>query len=160
MLLRLCKDYAAWKLKRGYADFFTIKQLTMQTAQQQPTHFHSFIVKGVTNLKTDKSGWKVVGLWGDEDKAEGNRIGPTFEENQLDACEALADELENKYGLPVEIAIIISHFTGVSVGCRVETKDGIGTVEEVRAGVFPFLVRLENGGSAWQDRTHIISILA
>lgn len=132
----------------------------MQTAQQQPTHFHSFIIKAVTNIKTDKSGWKVVGLWGDENKGEGNRIGPTFEENQLDACEALADELEKFYGLPVEISTIISHFTGVRVGCRVETKDGAGVVEEIRPGAFPFLVRLENGGQAWQDRTHIISIYA
>lgn len=132
----------------------------MQTAQQQPTHFHSFIIKGVANIKTNEYGWKVVGLWGDEDKGEYNRIGPTFPENQLKACEQLANELEKKYGLPVEISTIISHFTGVHVGCRVETKDGIGTVEEVRPGVFPFLVRLENGGAAWQDRTHILSIIA
>lgn len=81
----------------------------MHTAQQS-THFHSFIIKGVINLKTDETGWRIVGLWGDEDKGEGNRVGPTFPENQLEACEALADELEKKYGLPVPIQTIISHF--------------------------------------------------
>lgn len=131
----------------------------MQTAQQQPTHFHSLIIKGVTSIKTDKSGWKIVGLWGEEEKGEGNRIGPFFEENQLAECEKLADELEMLYGLPVEIATIISHFTGIKVGQKVQTKDGNGIVEEIRPGAFPFLVRLENG-SAWQDRTHIISVVA
>jgi hypothetical protein len=82
----------------------------MQTAQHQPTHFHSFIIKGVTNTKTDQQGWRVVGLWGDEDKSEGNRIGPTFHEDDLDSCEQLVDELERKYGLPVPIETIISHF--------------------------------------------------
>lgn len=82
----------------------------MQTAQQQPTHFHSFIIKGVTNIKTDQQGWRIVGLWGDEEKAEGNRIGPTFAEDQIEACEKLADELESKYGLPVPIETIVSHF--------------------------------------------------
>jgi len=82
----------------------------METTQQQPTHFHSFIIKGVTNIKTDKSGWRVVGLWGDEYGGEGNRIGPFFDDDQLEACEQLVDELESKYGLPVEIATIVSHF--------------------------------------------------
>ncbi|HAD11863.1 MAG TPA: hypothetical protein DCF33_05420 [Saprospirales bacterium] len=74
------------------------------------THFHSFIIKGVTNLKTDKTGWRIVGIWGDEEKGEGNRIGPTFDEDQLAECEALVDELEKTYGLPVLIKTIIAHF--------------------------------------------------
>lgn len=76
----------------------------------EPTQFHSFIIKGVTNIKTDIEGWRIVGLWGDEEKGEGNRIGPTFPEDQLDACEQLVDELESKYGLPVAINTIINHF--------------------------------------------------
>ena len=82
----------------------------MQTAQQQPTHFHSFIIKGVTNIKTDTQGWRIVGLWGDEYKSEGNRIGPTFQEDQMEACEQLAGQLEAQYGLPVPIETIVSHF--------------------------------------------------
>lgn len=79
-------------------------------SNQAITHFHSFIIKGVTNLKTDKTGWRIVGIWGDEEKGEGNRIGPTFDEDQLAECEALADELEKTYGLPVLIKTIIAHF--------------------------------------------------
>lgn len=81
-----------------------------QSSPQTPTHFHSFILQGVFNLKTDREGWRIVGLWGDEDKGEGNRIGPTFEEAEFEACSELADELESRYGLPVAIETIVSHF--------------------------------------------------
>ncbi len=115
----------------------------------QPTQFHSYIIKMVGNVQTCKTGWRIVGLWGDEEKGEGNRIGPTFDDSELDACEALADDLEKQYGLPVEIATIISHFTGIYVGSQVETKCGKGVVEKVTPQPFPFLVRLENGTLAW-----------
>lgn len=82
----------------------------MQNTIKPPTHFHAFIIKKVINIKTDQEGWRIVGLWGDEDKAEGNRIGPTFPEDQIEAVEQLADDLESKYGLPVPIETIISHF--------------------------------------------------
>ena len=75
-----------------------------------PTQFHSLIIKGVYNKKTDQDGWRIVGLWGDEAKGEGNRIGPTFPYTELEQCEKLVDELESKYGLPVPIDIIINHF--------------------------------------------------
>lgn len=111
------------------------------------------------NVKTDEQGWRIIGLWGDEDKGEGYRIGPTFAEDQLESCEKLAYELETQYGLPVEIATIISHFTGIKVGQKVQTKDGDGIVEEIRPGAFPFLIRFKTG-TAWQDMTHIISVIA
>ena len=96
-------------------------------------------------------------MWGEEENGEGNRIGPTFEENQLSECEKLVDQLEALYGLPVEIATIISHFTGIKIGQKVHTKDGIGIVEQIKPGAFPFLVRLETG-YAWQDIKHISTI--
>ena len=74
------------------------------------TRFHSYIIKGVYNKKTDESGWRIVGLWGEEEKGEGNRIGPTFKESELEDCEKLADELESKLGLPVLISDVLAFF--------------------------------------------------
>jgi hypothetical protein len=130
----------------------------MQT-DQTITHFHSLVIKGVTNMKTDKEGWRVVGIWGDEEKGEGMRIGPTFEDSDLESCEKLADELEAKYKLPVKISDIISHFSGIIIGAKLKTTDGDGVVEDIKPGVLPFLVRLDNGGMAWQNQSNIISIL-
>lgn len=113
------------------------------------TQFHSYIIKGVTNLKTDQEGWRIVGLWGDEEKGEGNRIGPAFPEDQLQECESLMDELEAKYGLPVDISTIITHFTGIAIGQKVKTNDGTGIIENITVGPFPFLIKLDNGGYAW-----------
>jgi len=74
------------------------------------TKFHSYIIKGVYNKKTDESGWRIVGLWGDEEKGEGNRIGPTFAESEIEDCEKLCDELESKLGLPVFISDVLAFF--------------------------------------------------
>jgi len=128
-------------------------------SNQTITHFHTLIIKGFTNLNTDKSGWRIVGIWGDENKGEGMRIGPTFEEDDLDSCEKLADELEAKYKLPVKISDIISHFSGISIGSKLKTTDGDGVVEDIKPGALPFLVRLDNGGAAWQNQSYIISVV-
>ena len=122
-----------------------------------PTNFNSYSIAGVYNLKTGESGFRVVGIWGVESRGEGNRIGPVFSDDDIDKCSELIDELTKLYGLPVSIATIISHFTGIKVGQKVNTTDGIGVVLEIRPGPFPFFVRLENGGTAWQDMYHIIS---
>lgn len=45
-------------------------------------------------------------------------------------------------------------------GTKVDTTDGKGIIEEIKPGTFPYLVRLDNGGSAWQELYHIISIIA
>jgi hypothetical protein len=50
--------------------------------------------------------------------------------------------------------------TKLGVGTKVDTTDGKGIIEEIRPGTFPYLVRLQNGGNAWQELYHIISILA
>ncbi len=112
------------------------------------------------NLNTNKPGWRIVGIWGDEDKGEGMRIGPTFEDSDLESCEKLADELEAKYKLPIKISDIISHFSGITIGAKLKTTDGDGVVEDIKPGALPFLVRLENGGMAWQNQSYIISIVA
>lgn len=122
------------------------------------THFNYLIIKGVINMLTDKEGWRIVGIWGDEDKGEGMRIGPTFEHDDLDGCEKLADELEEKYGMPIKISDIISHFSGIHIGARLNTTDGDGVVERITPGPLPFLVKLDNGGLAWQNQSNIISI--
>jgi hypothetical protein len=49
-----------------------------------PTHFHSLILKGVFNVVTHELGWRIIGLWGDEDIWEGNSIGPVFGYNDFD----------------------------------------------------------------------------
>lgn len=113
--------------------------------------FHSYIIKGVTNLKTDQNGWRIVGLWGNEEKGEGNRIGPTFSEDQLQACESLMDELEAKYGLPVDVSTIITHFTGIKIGQKVKTDYGDGIIEDITVGPFPVSIKLGNGGYVWVD---------
>lgn len=46
--------------------------------REAPVNFYGYIIKGVYNVNTDESGWRIVGLWGDEENGEGNRIGPTF----------------------------------------------------------------------------------
>ena len=132
---------------------------TGQFIQNQPINFHAFIVKGVFNTITNLSGWRIVGIWGDEDKGEGMRIGPTFAEDELEGCEKLADELKTKYGLPVSISTIFSHFSGIKVGSKLNTTDGIGIVLEIRPGVLPILVRLDNGGMAWENQSNVISII-
>lgn len=122
----------------------------------EPTHFHSYIIKGVYNKTTDESGWRIVGLWGDEEKGEGNRIGPTFSEEELEACEKECDQLVEKHGLPVEIATIWAHYLALSVGQRVNTTDGPGTIQEIRPGVYSILVKLDDGGLAWQNKSNIL----
>jgi hypothetical protein len=47
----------------------------------------------------------------------------------------------------------------INKGDKVNTKDGIGVVEKIVPGQFPFFVRLENGGTAWQGPMHIISVI-
>ena len=47
----------------------------------------------------------------------------------------------------------------INKGDKVKTTDGIGVVEKIVPGPFPFFVKLENGGSAWQGPMHIISII-
>ena len=89
----------------------TNEELNALSIIEKPTHFHSLIIKGVTNIETGWYGWRIVGLWRDEEKGEGNRIGPSFDHDKIDDCEKLADELEHKYGLPVAIKTIISHFS-------------------------------------------------
>lgn len=116
-----------------------------------PTHFHKFIIAGVINIKAGQKGWRIVGIWGDEDKYEGNRIGPYFKHEDYDQCEKLLNEIEAKYSAPYEIHKIIEHFTGIGIGKRVDTPDGIGIITDYKHGKFPFLVELENGGSAWVD---------
>lgn len=44
-------------------------------------------------------------------------------------------------------------------GDRVKTTEGIGVVEKIMPGPFPFFVKLENGGEAWQGPMHIISVI-
>lgn len=68
-----------------------------------PTHFHSFIMKKAFRRKTFEEGWMIIGLWGDEELGEGNRLGPFFTEDDVELCEALIDEMEEKFGLPIEI---------------------------------------------------------
>jgi hypothetical protein len=89
-----------------------------QFSQQQqqpvsPTNFHSLIIKGVIDTKTDEEGWRIVGIWGDEDKKEGNRIGPRFPEDQLGECEALVEELEREFTFPAPIADIVSYLSNL-----------------------------------------------
>lgn len=43
--------------------------------------------------------------------SEGNRIGPTFAEDDLAGCEAFRDELIKLYGLPVDTQVIINHLS-------------------------------------------------
>lgn len=126
---------------------------------EQITLFYYFVIKGVYNQVTNKEGYRVVGIWGNEHNGEGMRIGPTFEEDQLDLCEKLVDELEAKFDLPVKITDIITHFSGIGVGTKLKTVDGDGIVEEITTGPLPFLVRLENGGRAWQNQSYIIKII-
>lgn len=47
----------------------------------------------------------------------------------------------------------------VNKGDTVNTTDGIGVVEKIVIGPFPFFVKLENGGSAWQGPAQIISVI-
>jgi len=47
----------------------------------------------------------------------------------------------------------------INKGDKVKTTDGIGVVEKIVPGPFPFFVQLENGGSAWQGPMHIISVI-
>lgn len=68
------------------------------------------MVKVVDMKAPFEEGWRIVGLWGDEEEGEGNRIGPRFAEDQDAACCDLIDELEKTYGLPVMIQTIIDHF--------------------------------------------------
>lgn len=76
----------------------------------RPLHFTSYIIKGVYKTSTDEIGWRIVGLYGDEEQGEGNRIGPTFPETELEACQKLLDDLVQQYGLPVNGNTIIRHF--------------------------------------------------
>ena len=71
------------------------------------THFHSFFIKGVTSVTTGLNGWRIVGLWGEEKKGEGNRIGPYFDEEKIEDCEALIDRIEKEFTLPVEISKVV-----------------------------------------------------
>lgn len=48
----------------------------------------------------------------------------------------------------------------LTAGTKVDTTDGKGVIEEIRPGTFPYLIRLDNGGHAWQEIYHIIQILA
>jgi len=47
----------------------------------------------------------------------------------------------------------------INKGDRVNTTDGIGIVEKIIPGPFPFFVVLDNGGAAWQGPQHIISVI-
>lgn len=44
-------------------------------------------------------------------------------------------------------------------GTYVDTTDGKGIIEEIRPGLFPYLIRLDSGGLAWQELYHIKSII-
>ena len=124
-----------------------------------PTEYHTLIIKGVYNIKKTQLGWRLVALWGDEEKGEGTRFGPVFPESQLAEYERLADELEKKYGLPISWNALFSHFSGIEVGDKLDTTDGMGVVHEIRPGILPILVRLESGGWAWQNQSNIIKII-
>jgi len=73
--------------------------------------FHSYAIKSVFNMKTDTTGWRLIGFWGEETMNEGNRIGPTFAEDDLAGCEAFRDKLIRLYGLPVDTQVIINHLS-------------------------------------------------
>lgn len=75
-----------------------------------PTHFNYFMVYGVYDAKKQKKGWRVVGIYGDEEKYEGNRVGPFFEHNELRKVQKMCDELETLYTMPVLIDTIVKHF--------------------------------------------------
>jgi hypothetical protein len=71
--------------------------------------FNSYAIKSVFNMKTDTTGWRLVGFWGEETMNEGNRIGPLFADDDLAGCEAFRDELIRLYGLPIECHVIAEH---------------------------------------------------
>ena len=76
--------------------------------RRKHSYFHSYTIVAVFRKKTQTSGWKVVGLFGEEDKGEGHRIGPFFEIPE--AAEKMATELESLYGLPVPIDTVLQYF--------------------------------------------------
>lgn len=97
---------------------------------QNSKQFHSYIIKNVYNTRTNKQGWRIVGIWGDEDKGEGNRIGPTFDYGDLESCEKLIDNLVAQYQLPVCVHTIAHHFTPTDPEPKEKPKIGI-TIEEI-----------------------------
>lgn len=125
------------------------------------THFHSFTIIGVMGVNGEKKGdlgWRIVALWGDEDKFEGNTIGRTFKFDELEECERIVREIEVKYGLPVEIHKIVEHFTGIGIGKKIDTNGGTGIVLDTKQGDFNFLVELENGTKAWTAMKSITKV--
>ncbi len=78
--------------------------------EETSTHFNSYEIAGVVKSKSGETGYRIIGLWGDYGKGQGNRIGPFFPENKLQDCEKLVDEITAKYGLPAAIETIINHF--------------------------------------------------
>lgn len=55
--------------------------------------------------------------------------------------------------------LLMSKKITINKGDKVNTTDGVGVVEKIMSGQFPFFVKLENGGSAWQGPMHIISVI-
>lgn len=84
--------------------------LVVSMEKEVPNRITAYVIKGIINIKTFKECYQIVGLWGDEDKGEGYRIGPKFAETELEACEKLIDGLLQQYGLPVNLDILIGHF--------------------------------------------------
>lgn len=92
------------------AEFRCGKTKATIIARNKNRTINAYVVKEIINIKTGKQGCQIVGLWGDEDKGEGYRIGPKFAEIEFEACEKLIDDLLRQYGLPVNLDIIIGHF--------------------------------------------------
>jgi hypothetical protein len=73
------------------------------------SQIHTLFILKVINMQTYKEGWRIVALWGDEAKGEGYKIGPLFEENQLEECEKTMDEIHAKVGLPCATTDLINY---------------------------------------------------
>ncbi len=122
-------------------------------------YIHSFRIVEEMNLTNSEETLRVVALWGDFYKKEGMRIGKDFPYDQSKECNDWIDNLISKLGpMPIELSSLMGELTSIYIGDRVKSSEGIGIVSEISHPPFPFLIELQNGGTAWVNEKDIIRL--